>query len=74
MIISYCSISYYSIPHPSPLSRPWYDVFSGAAHVKRAYVRGPQNICHTGGLCSWGGGGNSVCTYICICIGIYVKV
>ena len=34
-------------PHPPPLSRPRYDIFSGAAHTERPY--GALKICHTGG-------------------------
>ena len=35
------------ISPPTPLSRPWYDIFSGAVHIKRTC--GDLNIFHTGG-------------------------
>ena len=36
-----------SFPHPPPLSRPRYDIFSGAVRIKR--LCGALNIFHTGG-------------------------
>ena len=40
-------ISLQQRPHPPPLSRPRYDIFSGAAHITRPYKA--LKICHTGG-------------------------
>ena len=52
----YDSDSVPEFPHPPPLSRPRYGIFSGAVHVRQPYG-GPQHMSYRG-LCSGGGGGN----------------
>ena len=59
VVYTYCSKPFLTslpkLPHPPPLSRPRYDIFSWAVH--RSALWSPQNISYRD-FCGGGGGGN----------------